>query len=345
MRVLEKPTRLSAKHARVSAWQARVSTKWVRVSAWPARVSTKWARVSAWHAGVSAWPAGVSAWQARVSAWQARVSAWLVRVLPTIAGVLATRGPPRRGIGRSSKNRSMNGNPRGHFRNEGNGRLGAPAGTHRPHFENERRNVMSTSKSSRTSRARQMIVGIAKHFTNGSQSISVNGASLTVTALTQVLQDFVDQRQAVETARANLKAKVEIDRTRSPSQLAVIRAFDSVARGTFGNSPDVLADFGLEPRKARTSMTTEAKAVAAAKRNATRAARHTMGKNQKRDVKGAIKASLVVTPLDGSAPVTPASNAPSGNTPPVAAAAAPTGNAPAAPAAGTAPAGSTVTHS
>jgi hypothetical protein len=42
-----------------------------------------------------------------------------------------------------------------------------------------------------------------------------------------------------------------------------------------------LADFGLNPKKARTPLTIEEKAAAAAKRKATRAARHTMGSKQK----------------------------------------------------------------
>ena len=50
-------------------------------------------------------------------------------------------------------------------------------------------------------------------------------------------------------------------------------------------------------------MTAEKKAVAVAKRAATRAARGTLGKKKKKDVKGSVKAELVVTPLDGSHPV------------------------------------------
>lgn len=88
----------------------------------------------------------------------------------------------------------------------------------------------------------------------------------------------------------------------------------------FGNSADVLADLGLASRKTRVPLTAEEKAVAVAKRNATRAARHTLGKNQKKDIKGAVKAALVVTPLAGSQPTAsppaPTGNAPTGGTTP-----------------------------
>jgi hypothetical protein len=149
---------------------------------------------------------------------------------------------------------------------------------------------------------RLLIAGALKHYPNGSTVLSVGNVSYTVTSLIQVLQDFVDQRNAVLTARATVKAKLDAERARAPDQLAVIRAFEKVVRGTFGNSADVLADFGLPPARARTPQTAEQKAVSAAKSKATRAARHTMGKVQKKDVKGAIKASLVVTALGGTAP-------------------------------------------
>jgi hypothetical protein len=51
-------------------------------------------------------------------------------------------------------------------------------------------------------------------------------------------------------------------------------------KAAYGSALDVLADFGLKPKKARTPATVEAKAAAVAKRTATRAARHTLGSVQ-----------------------------------------------------------------
>ena len=74
----------------------------------------------------------------------------------------------------------------------------------------------------------------------------------------------------------------------------------------FSTSPDVLADFGINP-KARTPLTVEAKAAAVAKRTATRAARHTMGSRQKEGIKGDVT-GVVVTPIAAPSPtVTPPS--------------------------------------
>jgi hypothetical protein len=57
-------------------------------------------------------------------------------------------------------------------------------------------------------------------------------------------------------------------------------AYSAFVKATFGTAPDVLADFGMQ-KKARTPLSAQAKTAAAAKAKATRAARHTMGTNQK----------------------------------------------------------------
>jgi hypothetical protein len=172
----------------------------------------------------------------------------------------------------------------------------------------------STGKNSQAARVKQLILGTKKHFGTGGQQLQVAGATFTVTALTQLMQDFVDQREAVEASKAATKTKVEAERAQAPSRLAVIRAFETIVKGSFGKSVDVLADFGLAPPKARAPMTAEKKAAAAAKRKATRAVRHTMSAKQKKGVKGSVNAVLVVTPAAGSQP-TAAPSAPTGNAP------------------------------
>jgi hypothetical protein len=176
----------------------------------------------------------------------------------------------------------------------------------------------SIGKNTEAAQVKRLIIGTRKHYPNAGADLTVGGATFTVTSLTQLMQGFVDAREAVEGLKAALRTKVEAERTQAPSQRAVISAFVRIVRGTFGSSADVLADFGLALPKARTPMTAEEKAVAVAKRAATRAARQTMGKNQKKDMKGAVKAALVVTPIGASAPVAPVS--PAASTPAAAAA-------------------------
>ncbi len=180
--------------------------------------------------------------------------------------------------------------------------------------------MSSTGINDQAAQVKQLILGTQKHYPTGSTVLQIGGASFTVTALTQLMQDFVNGRQAVETAKAALKTKVEAERAQAPSQTAVIAAFVRIVRGTFGTSADALADFGLALPKARVPMTSEAKAVAAVKRAATRAARGTIGKNKRKAIKGAVSAALVVTPSDGSHPVAtptaPTGSAPAGTTAP-----------------------------
>jgi hypothetical protein len=144
---------------------------------------------------------------------------------------------------------------------------------------------------------KQLIRGTQEMFPNGSQTIPVAGTTFTIASLTQAMQDFVDQRQAVEDAKASLKAKLQIEQGQAPAQLVIIRAFEGIVRNSHSGSIDTLAKFGLAPPKARAELTTEQKAVAAAKRMATRVARQTLGKNQKKTIKGSIDARLVVTPV------------------------------------------------
>ncbi len=187
---------------------------------------------------------------------------------------------------------------------------------------------MSQSKKNQAAQVKQLIIGANKHFPNGSQQLQVGGATFTVTSLTALLQGFVDNRAAVEASQAATKAKVQAESVQAPAQLAVIRAFETFVRATFGSSADVLADFGLALPKAPVPRTAEEKAVAAAKGAATRAARGTKGKNQKKDIKGTITAKLVVTPATSAVSTPVVTPAPVASTPGATTATAPPGNLP-----------------
>jgi hypothetical protein len=153
-------------------------------------------------------------------------------------------------------------------------------------------------KNSTATRAGQLIAGAQKRFPKGNQQITVGGASTTVTAAVNELQSFIDNRTAVVAAQATAKAKVATENAALPALDAFINAFTATVRFLFGTQPDALADFGLAPHKARTPQTAEQKAVAAAKREATRAARGTKGPKAKSEIHGNITAQLVVTPAE-----------------------------------------------
>ena len=166
--------------------------------------------------------------------------------------------------------------------------------------------------------AKQFIAGMAKHLGSTPQIVLL-GSSFTPDQITSKLQLLVTLRTDVDSARATTTAKIANEKAQAPAVLALLSALESFVKATFGSSPDVLADFGITP-KARATLTVEAKAVAAAKRAATRAARHTMGPNQKKGIKGVVPdvitipttASPVVTKPAPSAPTAPATSV--GNT-------------------------------
>jgi hypothetical protein len=80
-----------------------------------------------------------------------------------------------------------------------------------------------------------------------------------------------------------------------PAHRVVMEAYASFVKAAFSQSPDVLADFGLTPRKARAQLTVEQKAAAVAKRAATREARHVMGRQQRKAVKGGVTGVIVTS--------------------------------------------------
>jgi hypothetical protein len=179
-------------------------------------------------------------------------------------------------------------------------------------------NKRTQGKTDKATRVGQLIAGTKKHFTNGSQTLTLAGGSTSVTvdALVNELQAFITNRSAVVAAQATAKAKVAAENEQAPALNALIEAFVAYVRLNFGSSPEALADFGLAPRKARAPQTAEQKAVATAKRKATREARGTTSAKQKKAIHGNVTANLVVTsvaPAPAPAPVAPP--APGGGAP------------------------------
>jgi len=158
---------------------------------------------------------------------------------------------------------------------------------------------MAVNFTQNASLAAQLIAGTKKHLPT--TSVTLSGVVYTPAQLETSLQTLVDLNTALEAARATARTKAAAQKAQSPPLRGQMSAFVAYVKVTFGNTPDVLADFGLTPRKAPTPLTVEQKAEATAKRAATRAARHTMGKLQKKAVKGTIT-TIVTQPPAGAAP-------------------------------------------
>jgi hypothetical protein len=151
--------------------------------------------------------------------------------------------------------------------------------------------------------AQQLIAGTAKHLGTGTQ-VTFLGGSYTAADLTTRLQQVVGAQSDVDTAKAATKVKLAARKTVMASARPFMGAYRTYIKAIYGNQPDVLADFGVNP-KARTPQTVAVKAAAAAKRAATRTARGTKGTAQKKAIKGDVT-GITITPTTASTPVAPA---------------------------------------
>jgi hypothetical protein len=168
----------------------------------------------------------------------------------------------------------------------------------------------NNGKGTRAARAGQLVAGARKRFPNLGQTLTFGGGAATVSVQAAIdeLEKLVDLRAASTAARATARDTVKAERDQLPALVAFMNAFEALVRVTFGADTAALADFGLTPRKGRTPLTAEQKAVAAAKAEATREARGTKGPKARKAVRGNVTAELVVTPATppAAAPKAPA---------------------------------------
>jgi hypothetical protein len=153
---------------------------------------------------------------------------------------------------------------------------------------------MATSKNSkagRTTLVGNLIKGSGLHL-DPTQKVVLNGTATTVGAILTQLQSFVNNRNAVVAAQATARDAVATERAQAPALNVVIDAFEAFVRFTFGDQATVLSAFGLAPHKVPAPKTAEEKAVAAAKRKATRAARGTTSAKQKAAVQTMVVAAV-----------------------------------------------------
>jgi len=99
-----------------------------------------------------------------------------------------------------------------------------------------------------------------------------------------VLNAENDAASAVDSTRAQLGGEVATHRTAKAKAFAVRSALKAYILTAYGKGAvQVLADFGMSVPKPTGKQTPETRVKAIAQRQATRDARHTMGKKQKAD--------------------------------------------------------------
>ena len=160
------------------------------------------------------------------------------------------------------------------------------------------------TKSAMATRVLDLIAGTQKHPPTG--PLTIDGQEYTAATLVQELQSLDDALSAADSANAAWKDALQNLAKVNAKAGPFVSAYRTWIRATYGSAPATLADYGMTPRKVRTPPTAKQTAQAVAKREATRAARHTMGSKQKAAIKGDVT-GVIVTPItEPKAPPAPA---------------------------------------
>jgi hypothetical protein len=166
--------------------------------------------------------------------------------------------------------------------------------------------VMSGNKPNKATlqqRIRGLIAGTQKHSPNG--SLTFGSTTYAAPALVQLLKSLVDALDAADAAKASWKDALKRVADTNATVGPVIRNYRRWVEVTYAGTPSTLADYGMMPPKVPIPLTADEKAAAVQKREATRAARHTMGKRQKKGVKGTVAATASAKPSTATTPVAP----------------------------------------
>ena len=118
--------------------------------------------------------------------------------------------------------------------------------------------------------------------------------------------------QSVATTKGAAHDALVADQIVQKKYAQFIKELKQVIGVAFSTSATTLSEFGMKPRKPRTPLTNEERAVADAKGRATRAARGTKGKRQKAAIKGTVT-GVTIAPIlapGASAPEAPTAAAP-----------------------------------
>jgi hypothetical protein len=120
--------------------------------------------------------------------------------------------------------------------------------------------------------------------------VIVSGQPLTTTQIQALIGSHVLATQSVSAERSRLKQLIAAEQALRAQVKAIVQALRAYVDGTYGlNSPQA-EQLGFAPKK-RTPPSAATRTMAVEKARATREVRHTMGKNQKKALKGTVPAA------------------------------------------------------
>jgi hypothetical protein len=165
-------------------------------------------------------------------------------------------------------------------------------------------NVPKKNRLEQNAADQKLIDGLQKHAATIT-SLVIAGATMVSKDIIDTLQTRIDLSIAAQTARATWLAAVAADEAERAKTKTFASGLRQALLVAFAGQIDVLADFGLSPRKAAV-ISPEEKVARAEKAKATRAARHTMGKVAKLKITGENPTGSPATPAAAPAPIPPA---------------------------------------
>jgi hypothetical protein len=156
------------------------------------------------------------------------------------------------------------------------------------------------NKVTETTNDNLLIAGIQKHLATA--TLTLAGTSYTGAALVALLQARVSAVSGTVTAKTAYASAVKAQDEELANTQAVVSALRKTILAMYKDAA-TLGDFGLSPPK-KPSMTPAERVASAAKAAATRAARHTMGPEQKKAVTGASASASSSSSASGGSPTT-----------------------------------------
>jgi hypothetical protein len=161
---------------------------------------------------------------------------------------------------------------------------------------------------------RQSLIALVQNLIEGIHSQYGSSAKLTISTgtytskeLAGLLQRFVDSHAAKQEARAHASSALVAHLAAAEEVVPVAKALKAYLEAVLVD-PKERATFGLKLRKVRNAPDTETLFGAIRKREATREARHTLGRRRKLQIHGAATSEAPAPGgnANGVTPVTPA---------------------------------------
>jgi hypothetical protein len=165
---------------------------------------------------------------------------------------------------------------------------------------------MGISKAVKRDQKTQLIAGITKHF-GKVKTITLKGNVVKIADLVSGIQASIDAGADTDTKRTAYLEAAKTSRSADEASDPDVVAFTEFVQSTL--SATDLADFGLKP-KTRAVPDVATKALANAKRAATRKARGTMGKKEKAKIVGVVSDDVAGPAAAAAAPAVVAGAAP-----------------------------------